>query len=109
MKAGVILRRTLWAVVPPLIFLVLTGYFIWNALHGDHGIQAYQEQLKVRQEADTALKNAHQEQDIWRRRVIELSEGALDPDMLDERSRAMLNSSQTDEIIVPYGEHDHLY
>ncbi|QDH16121.1 FtsB family cell division protein [Oecophyllibacter saccharovorans] len=109
MKVGVIIRRGLQAILPPLIFLLLTGYFIWNALRGEHGIQAYQEQLTLRQQAETALKNAHQEQDIWRRRVAELSEQSLDRDILDERSRAMLNTSQSDEIIVPYGDHDHLY
>ncbi|MXV44240.1 septation inhibitor protein [Saccharibacter sp. 17.LH.SD] len=109
MNAFMVLRQGIRNILPPAIFLFLTGYFIWNTLNGAHGVKAYQSQLKLRDQAELALHDAHQEQDIWHRRVAALGENALDSDMLDERSRAMLNSAQEGDIIVPYGEHDRLY
>lgn len=108
-SVSVVLRRSLNAVLAPTLLLFLTGYFIWNTLHGAHGITAYQTLLQTRQQAEKALQEAHQEQDIWHRRVEALSEASLDTDMLDERSRAMLNSSREGDIVVPYGKHGRLY
>lgn len=104
-----LLRRGLGAVFAPLLFLLLTAYFIWNALHGTLGIEAYQRQKKLQAEAQSALLDAHKEQDIWRRRVMALNERALDPDMLDERSRVMLNNSRKGDLVIPYGEKNSLY
>ncbi|MCX5617543.1 septation inhibitor protein [Bombella sp. TMW 2.2543] len=103
------LRRGVGAVFAPLLFLVLTAYFMWNALHGNLGIEAYQHQKKLQAEAQAALRDAHQELDIWHRRVMALNENALDPDMLDERSRVMLNSSHKGDLVIPYGDKNQLY
>ncbi|MCX5614031.1 FtsB family cell division protein [Bombella saccharophila] len=105
----IFLRRGMSTICAPLLFLLLTAYFLWNALHGDLGIKAYQHQKTLQTEAQSALADAHKEQTIWRRRVLALNERALDPDMLDERSRAMLNSSLKDDLVIPYGEKHPLY
>lgn len=105
----VIIRSIINSIYIPIFLIALTCYFIWNALHGEHGIQAYQNELKIQAEAEKALDEAHQEQDVWRKRVNALSEKSLDPDMLDERSRAMLNDSRNGDIIVPYSRHERLY
>ncbi|MXV36294.1 MULTISPECIES: septum formation initiator family protein [unclassified Saccharibacter] len=109
MSATSLMQRGLRATLPPCIFLALTAYFIWNALHGAHGIEAYQQRSILLSQAQQALHDAHQEQDIWHRRVTALGEQALDPDMLDERSRTMLNNTREGDIVVPYGDHEHLY
>ncbi|MBA5726852.1 FtsB family cell division protein [Bombella mellum] len=105
----ILLRRGLGIIFAPALFLLLTVYFLWNALHGDLGIQAYQHQKTLQAQAQAALLDAHKEQDIWRRRVTALNENALDPDMLDERSRVMLNSSRKGDLVIPYGEKNALY
>lgn len=109
MSGSALIKHSIKAILAPAIFLLLTAYFIWNALHGAHGIESYQQQLKLHAQAEQALHDAHQEQDIWHRRVTALSEQALDPDMLDERSRTMLNSTREGDIVIPYGDHEHLY
>ncbi|MDG6093617.1 septum formation initiator family protein [Acetobacter sp. AN02] len=109
MKIGRFIRRALSATVPPALFLSLTTYFGWEATQGDHGLKAYHEELLKLDEAHEAQQNAMVEQDIWRRRVAGLKEGALDPDLLDERARAMLNLSRKNEIVVPYDRHHQLY
>lgn len=109
MQAVKLLRRGLKAIAAPALFIGLTAYFGWNVLHGDHGIRAYQEQTQLKQDALLAEKNAQEEQVMWRRRVAALKEHALDADMLDERSRAMLNLTRNGDIVIPYGPNDKLF
>ncbi|MBV8912325.1 MAG: septum formation initiator family protein [Acetobacteraceae bacterium] len=57
-----------------------------------------QEQLKqVQAELDRTLA----EQKGWDRRVSALRPQLLDPDMLDERARAMLNVADPTDVVVP--------
>ncbi|GBR49956.1 septum formation inhibitor Maf [Neokomagataea thailandica NBRC 106555] len=109
MRAVKALKRGLRAIAAPTLFIGLTAYFGWNALHGEHGIRAFQDQTQLKREALLAEKNAQDEQIMWKRRVTALKERALDADMLDERSRAMLNLTKNGEIVIPYGPHDKLF
>lgn len=104
-----VFRRAVRAVVPPALFLALTGYFGWNALQGDHGMKAYHQQLTLMSQAVQAQKDAEAEQIVWKRRITSLNERALDADMLDERSRAMLNLAREGDTVIPYGPHEKLY
>lgn len=95
--------------VLPALFLLLVAYFLYNATQGDRGLQAYalrQEQLKGVQ-AD--LAKAQADQAGWDRRVSELRSQRVDPDMLDERARAMLNLAEPTDIVVPYGQGKKLF
>ena len=49
------------------------------------------------------------EQAAWSQRVSGLRNGALDADTLDERSRAMLNLAEPNDVVVPYGQNGKLY
>ncbi|EHH68306.1 FtsB family cell division protein [Gluconobacter morbifer] len=104
-----LIKRAVRAVAPPALFLSLTVYFGWNALHGAHGIRAYQEQTQLQQQAIQAEQDAKDEQTVWHRRVLALKEKALDADMLDERARAMMNLTRKGDLVVPYGAHDKLF
>ena len=70
---------------------LLIGYFGVNAYTGNHGINARQgldEQMaRLTTERDTLRAERQQ----WERRVALLKSSSLDPDMLDERARALLN------------------
>jgi len=103
------IKRVFRTVAPPALFISLTAYFGWNALHGAHGIRAYQEQLKLKDQALQSQQDSKDEQIVWRRRVAALKEQALDADMLDERARAMLNLTRAGDIVIPYGPHDKLF
>ncbi|NHN88372.1 FtsB family cell division protein [Acetobacter conturbans] len=109
MQLGRMMRRAANAVLPPSVFLALTGYFCWQATQGAHGMKSYHEQLQLLDQAHESQTNAVTEQAAWRRRVSGLSEGALNPDILDERARAMLNLANPNDIVVPYDKHDQLY
>ncbi|AOX16853.1 FtsB family cell division protein [Kozakia baliensis] len=103
------IRRAVRAIIPPTLFLGLSVYFGWNALHGEHGMHAYHTQLQLREQALQAQQDSKSEQIVWKRRISSLNERALDADMLDERSRAMLNLAKGGDIVIPYGPHEKLY
>ncbi len=50
--------------------------------------------------ADQNFAEAETTRKIWERRVAALRNQSLDPDMLDERARILLNYSDKDDIIV---------
>lgn len=108
-RAGRSIKNGLRAMILPSIFMSLVAYFLWNATQGDRGLQAYalrQEQLKSVQ-AD--LAKAQADQAGWERRVGELRNQRLDPDMLDERARAMLNLADPADVVMPYGQGKRLF
>ena len=109
MAFGRAVKRQARAAVPPVVFLMLTTYFCWNAVGGDRGISA----TKLRQED---LRNAVAEQlraesdlTIWEKRVVSLRASRLDTDALDERARAMLNLSDPGDVIVPMAGKERLF
>ena len=85
------LRTVLTALCLYLGAALLVGYFGVNAYTGNHGInarQALDEQMaRLTAERDTLRAERQQ----WERRVALLKSQSLDPDMLDERARALLN------------------
>lgn len=97
------LKRQMKAALPPLLFLALAGYFAWNATRGDLGLRAYaaREQDLARAEAMQAL--AAEDVTTWQRRIAALRAAHLDADVIDERTRALLNLGDPDDIVVPYG------
>ena len=103
MSFGRRIKLAVRAMVPPVLFLALVGYFGWNATQGDRGLQAYamrQEQLKAVQ---GDLQHIEAERDMMERRVAGLRNAHMDPDTLDERSRAMLNLADPADVVVMYG------
>lgn len=102
-------KKVVKATIPPVFFLSLTGFFLWNTMDGAHGLKSYYVQQKLLVEAQQAQQDAISEQQAWGRRVVGLKEGRLDKDLLDERTRVMLSFSQENEIVIPYKANDHLY
>ena len=76
------------------------GYFGVNAYTGKNGITARQE-LEV-QIADLASEVEHvrAEREWWERRVALLKTDRIDPDMLDERARELLNYLDPHEVTI---------
>jgi cell division protein FtsB len=85
------LRKVLTALGLYVGAALLIGYFGVNAYTGNHGNRARQgldlQMAQLETERDT-LKNERQR---WERRVALLRAQSIDPDMLDERARALLD------------------
>ena len=84
-------RRTILTVLGLYAFAALfIGYFAVNAFTGNHGLRAQQDldqQLGVMQ---AELGHLKADRALWERRVALLRSDRIDPDMLDERARALL-------------------
>jgi cell division protein FtsB len=79
---------------------VFIGYFGVNAFTGTHGLRAQADldhRLAVMQKELGHLKARRAE---WERRVSLLRANRIDPDMLDERARALLGYADPRDITL---------
>jgi cell division protein FtsB len=96
------LRTILTALGLYVLAALLIGYFGVNAFSGDRGLKAQQDidrQMAVLTDELNRLKAEHAQ---WRRRVALLKSDALDPDMLDERARALLDYTAPAELTLMF-------
>jgi cell division protein FtsB len=70
---------------------LVIGYFGVNAYTGNHGLRAQQDLDQQFAVLSDELGRLKQERAEWQRRVKLLQSSSIDPDTLDERSRAVLN------------------
>ncbi len=108
MQVGRMMRRKSRAAVAPAVFLLLVVYFVWNAQQGAHGLNAAVAQRQELLAAQAEQHLAAEDLAVWERRVNALRT-RLDGDALDERARAMLNLSDPQDVIVPYGKGQRLF
>jgi cell division protein FtsB len=79
---------------------LLIGYFGVNAYTGDHGLLARQSLDRQIAELTTELDQATAERDMWERRLRLLKSNSVDPDMLDERARSLLDYVDPRDLIM---------
>jgi cell division protein FtsB len=70
---------------------LLIGYFGVNAYTGAHGLKAKQDIVQQITELNVELDRLKRERGEWEHRVSLLRADRLDPDLLDERARTMLD------------------
>ncbi len=109
MSWGRWIKHGIKAAIPPLVFLAVVGYFGWQATRGSRGLEAYAVRERQLVAAQDDLARVQTEQAGWERRVAALRMQHLDPDMLDERARAMLNVARPIDIVIPYGPGKRLF
>jgi len=84
-------RRTILTALGLYTFAALfIGYFGVNAFTGAHGLRAQADLDKQLASMDDELGHLKTERAVWERRVALLRSDKIDPDMLDERARALL-------------------
>ena len=94
------MRRHAKQVVVPVLAIAVLAYFSYHAIQGDRGLfawMAYNQQLKQTRALADAVAAQRGELE---NRVARLSSSSLDPDLLDERVRAMLNYADQDEVVI---------
>jgi cell division protein FtsB len=102
-------KRRVRAAVPPVIFLLIATYFLWNATQGERGLRAYEQRQVELTQAQAELTRTELELAAWERRVGSLRNNRLDLDALDERARAMINLSDPADLIILYGDGKKLF
>ena len=95
------LRTILTALGLYAMAALLIGYFAVNAFTGNHGLNARQDLDQQVAELNVELGRLKLERGQWERRVSLLKSESLDPDMLDERARAVLNYLHPKDVTVP--------
>jgi cell division protein FtsB len=78
----------------------LIGYFGLNAYTGDHGLRAREQMDKQIATLTSELAEATAERDTWQRRITLLKSDSVDPDMLDERARELLDYADPHDLIL---------
>lgn len=82
------------------IAALLIGYFGINAYTGNHGLRAKLDLDQQIAQLSNELAVLKAERANWERSVSLLQPESIDPDMLDERARALLNYVDTRELTL---------
>ena len=93
-------RRTILTALGLYIFAAaFIGYFGVNAFTGNHGLRAQidldQQMLAMQDE----LRQVKTERALWERKVALLRPDRIDPDMLDERARALIGYVDSRDLV----------
>ena len=94
------LRARARQVLGPAIGICIVSYFVYHVIHGDRGLIAWRSLGQRLATAGVELNQIRTERNILEHRVGLLRPDSLDPDMLDEWSRRILNFGHRDETVI---------
>jgi len=84
----------------PLLAIGVGGYFVYHLQTGDHGLTARADLEKRKAVLAGELAGLKEVRARLERDVALLRPESLDPDMLDERARAILNLAHPDDLVM---------
>jgi cell division protein FtsB len=95
-----VVRTRLRSIVLYLVLGVASGYLVWGASNGEHGLKA-----KVKFDAEATdlkaqLAGLKDERARWELRVASLRPESIDKDLLDEEAHALLDRVAKDEVVI---------
>jgi cell division protein FtsB len=76
------------------------GYFAVNAFTGNHGLRAQADLDHQLAEMQAELATMKAERAVWERRVALLRSDRIDPDLLDERARALIGYADPRDLTL---------
>jgi cell division protein FtsB len=94
------LRTFLNALALYTIAALLIGYFGVNAYTGEHGLIAKRDLDQDIAQLTLDLATVKAERAVWQRRVSLLKSDNIDPDLLDERARALLDDADPRDLTL---------
>jgi cell division protein FtsB len=94
------LRSILTALGLYVTAAVLIGYLGINAFSGNHGLKAKQDIDRQVAALSGELAGLQLQRKQWERRIALLKSDQLDPDMLDERARALLDYTHPNDLTL---------
>ncbi len=84
----------------PLMVAVVLAYFSFHAIQGERGILTWLQLSHQIERTQQALAASRAEESRLGKRVALLRRDNLDPDMLDERARMVLNLARPGELVI---------
>jgi cell division protein FtsB len=96
------LRSILSALGLYVLGALLVGYFGVNAFSGNHGLKAKQDIDQQTAAMSAELEKVRLERTQLERRIALLKARRLDPDMLDERARALLDYTHPHDLTLMF-------
>ncbi|MBV9287723.1 MAG: septum formation initiator family protein [Hyphomicrobiales bacterium] len=99
-----VVRTRIRSIVVPIVFYlalgVASGYLVWGASNGEHGLKAKEKDDAEAQTLQAELASLREERARWERRVAALSPQTVDRDLLDEEAHAKLDRVAKDEVVI---------
>jgi len=89
----------------PLIGVAVIGYFVYHGLNGARGFYASQQLRVEAADLEKQLAELRTEREKLEQHVALLRPESLDPDMLEERARVLLNVAHPNDIVIMRGQH----
>jgi len=84
----------------PVLGILVITYFAYHVVNGERGLFAWWQLRERIVTAKAQLTKVSAERETLENRVRLLHPESLDPDMLEERARVMLNYGHPDDIIA---------
>ncbi len=94
------MRRRAGSVVGPVLGMAVTAYFLYNLIEGNRGLLAWLKTTEEIAAAKAAVDAGQKEETRLRQKDYELSPDHLDPDLLDERVRTVLDLALPNEVVI---------
>ena len=90
----------------PVLSFLFVIYFAYHLVEGEHGLRAWHMLEKQLATSTQILNEKTVTKEALEHRVDLLRSEHLDPDLLEERVRVMLNHADPDEVVVIYDNED---
>lgn len=84
----------------PFICFLITAYFIFHGIEGNHGIRRMKQVQKEIQEASQIAQESNQEKELLQAKVNALSPRSLDMDQLEESALRILNMGDEENKVI---------
>ncbi len=94
------LRKRLRHAAIPVLCACAAAYFGYHAVQGDHGLIIYLRYGQYIEALETKRDVIRAERQTIEHRVAQLRPQSLDPDLLDERARAVLGFAHPNERVI---------
>lgn len=94
------ITRRLPGISAQLLLACLVAYFGYHAVEGEHGLNSWWRLSQKLDLAQAALGVLKSQRGTLEARVALLRPDSLDPDMLEERARAILNFGRPDDVVI---------
>jgi cell division protein FtsB len=98
------IRKRARQVAPQALLACLVAYFLYHAVQGDRGILAWLRLERDLTQSRVLESQLGRERGRLERQVGLLPPDSLDPDLLGERARVLLNYGHAEEVEVVWPE-----